>query len=56
MIKDIIIHILKERTRRKRANDGIERSAEQWFRRYNAKAPSPGLTPSPIFALKHFTS
>ena len=36
--------------------DGIERSAEQWFRRYNAKAPSPGLTPSPIFALKHFTS
>ena len=47
MIKDIIIHIVG-RTRRKRANDGIERSAEQWFRRYNAKAPSPGL--------KHFTS
>ena len=25
-----------------RANDGIERSAEQWFRRYNGKAPEKG--------------
>ena len=25
-----------------RANDGIERSREQWFRRYNAKAPEKG--------------
>ena len=25
-----------------RGNDGIERSAEQWFRRYNAKAPERG--------------
>ena len=25
-----------------RGNDGIERSAEQWFRRYNAKAPEKG--------------
>ena len=25
-----------------RANDGIERSAEQWFRRYNAKHPEKG--------------
>ena len=25
-----------------RANDGIERSAEHWFRRYNAKAPEKG--------------
>ena len=25
-----------------RANDGIERSREQWFRRYNAKAPGKG--------------
>ena len=25
-----------------RANDGIERSREPWFRRYNAKAPEKG--------------
>ena len=25
-----------------RANDGIERSAEQWFKRYNAKDPEKG--------------
>ena len=25
-----------------RANDGIERSHEQWFRRYDAKAPDKG--------------
>ena len=25
-----------------RANDGIERSREQWFRRYNGKAPGRG--------------
>ena len=25
-----------------RANDGIERSREQWFKRYNAKAPEKG--------------
>ena len=25
-----------------RGNDGIERSAEQWFRRYNGKAPETG--------------
>jgi hypothetical protein len=25
-----------------RKNDGVERSAEQWFRRYNAKAPERG--------------
>ena len=25
-----------------RANDGIERSAERWFKRYNAKEPEKG--------------
>ena len=25
-----------------RANDGIERSAEKWFKRYNAKHPEKG--------------
>ena len=25
-----------------RGHDGIERSAEQWFKRYNAKAPKKG--------------
>ena len=25
-----------------RGNDGIERSAEQWFQRYNGKAPETG--------------
>ena len=25
-----------------RANDGIERSREQWFKRHNAKAPEKG--------------
>ena len=25
-----------------RANDGIERDAAQWFRRYNGKAPEKG--------------
>ncbi len=38
------------------ANDGIERDAAQWFRRYNGKAPGSIAAPSPTCsddALEH---